>query len=138
MGKPGEFGRRLQQLREARKLTQEELSRRSGVSRSYLAKIESGQRENPRVDTLVRLAKGLRVSVLAGESREDVEECIKAYEESPYAAQLRAEGWGPTEEELAFLRYMVGSLWLEGSPTPKALHSFLLGYRASPELRRAR
>ena len=141
MPTPGEIGKRIQKLRESRDLTQAELAQRAGVGKTYIAKLETGQRPNPRVDTLIRLARVLRVSVseLAGDvdekNRPDIDACVAAYEASPYAKQLQEEGWGPTAEELAFLRYIVGSLWLEGTPSPKALHSFLLGFRASPELR---
>jgi transcriptional regulator with XRE-family HTH domain len=51
---------RVKQLRERRGLTQEALAARAGISRAYLARIETGRHE-PTLTTLERLAKALRV-----------------------------------------------------------------------------
>ncbi|MFN3738069.1 helix-turn-helix domain-containing protein [Hydrogenophaga sp.] len=48
--------------RELRQWTQEKLSQASGVGREHLAHIERGE-QNPTLDTLVRLAVGLDISV---------------------------------------------------------------------------
>lgn len=55
----------LRELREARKLTQEQLGRRAKVARGYLAQLEAGYKKNPSVPTLKRLAKALGVPVTA-------------------------------------------------------------------------
>lgn len=59
---------RLRSLRVLRKLTQPELAARAGISLSLLAKLEQGQTNNPRLDTLRALAKALGVTLdeLAG------------------------------------------------------------------------
>ena len=54
---------RLQKLRWDKGWTQTQLSRRSGVPQSDIAKIETNTRENPGVDTALRLAHALSVSV---------------------------------------------------------------------------
>ena len=54
--------KKVKQLRTSRGLTKIELSRRSGLSRSEITLIESGQRQ-PRLSTLTKLAKGLGVSI---------------------------------------------------------------------------
>ena len=54
----------LRWWRRARGLTQAELSEASDVERSHLAKIERGEVEEPRPDTLRRLAEALGVEVL--------------------------------------------------------------------------
>jgi transcriptional regulator with XRE-family HTH domain len=60
-------GRNLRRLRLASKLTQEQLSARSGFSQQYLSDLERGLR-NPTVVTLYELALALGVShVHAGE-----------------------------------------------------------------------
>jgi len=53
----------LKQLRESRDLTQAELAEKAQMRQSYLAMLESGDRANPSLDLLQRLAKALGVSV---------------------------------------------------------------------------
>ena len=55
---------RIGRLREERGLTQEELAARVGISRAYLARIETA-RHNLTVPMLERLAKALRVKPAA-------------------------------------------------------------------------
>ncbi len=55
----------LQQKREAKGLTQEELARRAKVARGYLAKLEAGHSKNPSLAILKRLARALGVPVTA-------------------------------------------------------------------------
>ena len=59
---PTQMGRRLQQLREARDLSRQELAERAAISREYLRRLEAG-RQDPTVGTLQRLAKALGVKV---------------------------------------------------------------------------
>jgi transcriptional regulator with XRE-family HTH domain len=56
------FSRRLQRLRQAAKLTQEELSRRTGLSVSLIAQMERGRTDDPKLSTLRSLAKVLGVT----------------------------------------------------------------------------
>ena len=63
MGEVSRLGKRLRQLRRRRGLTQLELARRSGVSRTTIAGIEIGQRDNLSLDGGLRLARALGVSV---------------------------------------------------------------------------
>lgn len=51
----------LRRLRARSGMTQEELARRAGISRVYLARLEFGQ-QDPRVSIVVRLAQALDVS----------------------------------------------------------------------------
>jgi transcriptional regulator with XRE-family HTH domain len=53
---------KLKALREGRGLTQEQLAKKSGVSRTYLARLETG-RQDPTLSTLEKLAKALGVKV---------------------------------------------------------------------------
>lgn len=53
---------KLKALRERRGLTQEQLAEKSGVSRTYLARLETG-RQDPTLSTLEKLAKALGVKV---------------------------------------------------------------------------
>ncbi len=51
---------RLKQLRAARDMSQADLAERSGVSREYIARLETGHHD-PSLSTLVKLAKALKV-----------------------------------------------------------------------------
>jgi XRE family transcriptional regulator, regulator of sulfur utilization len=53
---------RIKALREARAFSQEELAKRAGISRGYLARLETA-RQDPTLTTLEKLAKALRVKV---------------------------------------------------------------------------
>ena len=53
-----DLGRRLKTLRKRAALTQEDLAERAGLNPKYISGIERG-RENPTLDTLLRLAKEL-------------------------------------------------------------------------------
>jgi transcriptional regulator with XRE-family HTH domain len=53
---------RLKQLREKRGMSQEVLAKEAGISRSYLARLETA-RQDPTLTTLEKLAKALRVKI---------------------------------------------------------------------------
>jgi transcriptional regulator with XRE-family HTH domain len=62
---PGEqMAKRLKTLRRRRGLTQEALAAKAGLSRTYLARLETA-RQDPTLSTLVKLAKALGVRVAA-------------------------------------------------------------------------
>jgi len=54
------IGMKIQRLREKRGLTQEALAKKTGLSRGYLARLESG-RHDPSLSTLEKIAKALGV-----------------------------------------------------------------------------
>jgi transcriptional regulator with XRE-family HTH domain len=56
------LGRRLQEVRIERGLTQEELAHRAELDYSYLNQIENGKR-NPSLEAVSRIAKALGVTV---------------------------------------------------------------------------
>lgn len=58
------FGTRIRQLRNQRGWTQEDLAERADLHRSYLAGLETGQR-NPTLDVIHKIAAGLGVEVVA-------------------------------------------------------------------------
>ena len=53
----------IKKLREARGLSQEKLARLADVANNTLIKMESGENQNPTLDTLKKVAKALEVSV---------------------------------------------------------------------------
>lgn len=62
------LGRRIAQSRNGRGLTIRQLATASGLNPLSIRKIENGQRANPRIDTMKKLAKALGMSLddLAG------------------------------------------------------------------------
>ena len=59
---PERFAVKLKKLRESRRLTQEALAAKAGISRAYLARLEMGLHD-PHLSRLRKLAKALRVKV---------------------------------------------------------------------------
>lgn len=55
------FGAELKRLREAAGLSQSGLAKRVGLNASYINRLESGEREPPRAETVVALAEALGV-----------------------------------------------------------------------------
>jgi transcriptional regulator with XRE-family HTH domain len=56
------MGKRLKQVRTAKKLSQATLAKRAGLSREYVLRLEAGQ-QDPSLSTLTALAKALGVPV---------------------------------------------------------------------------
>jgi transcriptional regulator with XRE-family HTH domain len=59
-----QLGMKVQTLRDKRAMTQEVLAKKAGISRGYLARVETGRHE-PTLTTLRKLAKALGVPVTA-------------------------------------------------------------------------
>jgi transcriptional regulator with XRE-family HTH domain len=57
-----QVGKRVRQLREARKWSQEELAHQSGLARSFTGAIERGEKD-VRLTTLVKLANTFKIRV---------------------------------------------------------------------------
>jgi transcriptional regulator with XRE-family HTH domain len=60
---PQRIGKVLKRLREAKDLSQLELAKRAGVAQAYLSELEAGQKKNPGIETLRKIAKALGVPV---------------------------------------------------------------------------
>ena len=74
------FGERLRSARQARQLTQFELSQQTGLAQAYLSQLESGQRKAS-LDTAKRLAQALGVGAgyLLGENGQRDRPCPEAH-----------------------------------------------------------
>ena len=57
------MGYKIKEVREARKMTQEELADKSGVNRGTISALETGSIRTTTTKTLVRLSRALGVSV---------------------------------------------------------------------------
>ena len=57
------LAKNITQLRKAKGLSQEKLARLADVANNTLIKMESGENQNPTLDTLKKVAKALEVSV---------------------------------------------------------------------------
>ena len=57
------LSKNIKKLREAKGLSQEKLARLADVANNTLIKMESGENQNPTLDTLKKVAKALGVSV---------------------------------------------------------------------------
>ena len=57
------LAKNVKRLREAKGLSQEKLARLADVANNTLIKMESGENNNPTLETLKRVAKALDVSV---------------------------------------------------------------------------
>ena len=55
------IGKNVRGIRENKGITQEKLAFEAGLNRAYIGYIERGER-NPSTDTLVKIAKALKVS----------------------------------------------------------------------------
>src|SRR6266498_133056 len=55
-------GKRIQELRKARGLSQEKIAEKADISPTYLSRIECG-RENPTLDMLIKLSRALEVEM---------------------------------------------------------------------------
>jgi transcriptional regulator with XRE-family HTH domain len=60
---PPPLARRLAQLRERLFLTQRQLAQRAGLSPAIVQSLEQGQRLDPRLSTVLKLAQALGVSI---------------------------------------------------------------------------
>jgi transcriptional regulator with XRE-family HTH domain len=60
---PQRIGRVLKRLREEKGLSQLALAKRARVAQAYISEMEAGQKKNPGIETLRKIAKALGVPV---------------------------------------------------------------------------
>lgn len=54
---------RIKELREEKKMTQQQLAEKSGVSRSIISELETGKRTKTTTETLIKISKALDSSI---------------------------------------------------------------------------
>jgi len=57
------LAKNIERLRKAKRLSQEKLARIADVANNTLIKMESGENQNPTLETLKKVAKALEISV---------------------------------------------------------------------------
>lgn len=84
------LGRRVKELRATQGLTQEELADRSGLFRTYMSRIESGQ-ANPTVTMLHQIADAFAVDVreLFVVAKGDIPVRVKSAQPSPSRGRVK-------------------------------------------------
>ena len=72
-----ELGKRIQQYRNSKGLTLQELAKRTGFTKGYLSKIENSEKAPP-VSTIINLAKALNIKIsdIFGETEESSPICV--------------------------------------------------------------
>ena len=60
---PKRFSTVLRHLREAKGMTQADLAKKAKVDQGYISMLEAGQKKNPGINVLKRLARALGVPV---------------------------------------------------------------------------
>lgn len=53
----------IREIRKEKHITQKELSRRTGISRGYIAELESSTKVNPSFETIYKIAQALEVEI---------------------------------------------------------------------------
>ena len=53
----------IKEVREEKEITQEELSKRSGISRNYIAELENNKKVNPSFETIYKISIALGVEI---------------------------------------------------------------------------
>ncbi|HEV2387570.1 MAG TPA: helix-turn-helix domain-containing protein [Candidatus Acidoferrales bacterium] len=126
------IGLRIRQLRETRGMTQSQLQARSGVSRSYLSRIESGQM-TPSLGTLEKIAESLGVGLnrffIAATKSEALLEDPFIQGVRPFLRQLDFNQWQSVLKRLQAIS--------EHLESPHNHHVRPMPVRPHPEMRRA-
>ena len=130
----------IRRLREENKLSMDELSRLSGVSKSMLAQIERGD-GNPTISTLWKISNGMKVPFDALTVRpENLYQIVKTSEIQPLLednGKVRNYPVFPDDENRRFAVYYLeleeGSFW-ESEPHLKGTTEFIMVFAGKVEI----
>lgn len=112
---PSIFGKRLRAMREEREITQEELGSKAQISAVMVSHFETGRRQSPSIENLIKLANAMEVSAdyLLGRTDD------KNPTASPLEAVFRSDDWAKTEERMQFLKHLTDVWSLEDTERSK-------------------
>lgn len=114
------FGARLRAIRELARVSQGQLASASGINQSTIARIESGDRDNPNLDTIEKLAGALGVSLAE----------LLGLQVGAMDAELRRL-WSRLSTTNRAKLLVTGYLWLEVDERSEYLQN--LGYRLNED-----
>jgi transcriptional regulator with XRE-family HTH domain len=127
---PGVIGENVTRLRVSQGLSQAELAKRSGLSRSTIATLELGRYSSPDLGTLDAVARALSVSVEALRAphleRMPLHPAVAAFRASPWMAAMR-----PSDAELVWLESLPELVWVGRPPTAETVARILQWHRGS-------
>ena len=95
---PFEFGKRLRALRTEKKMSQEELSFKAGISPAHLGQIERAEKK-PTLETIGKLAEALDISLPELFVFNTDSETRKVDTDNTVVSKINAQLRGMTEEE---------------------------------------
>lgn len=106
MKKAALIGKRIRLLRLERGLSQVDIEKAAGISRSHLSNIESGKIENPGLHTLERIAKALKISIsyLLHFDEQSLKRRIQAVEKRKREQRRKKEVLEQREQEIRRLK----------------------------------
>lgn len=103
MNENSTFGKRIQELRQEKNLSQRELAKKAEMDYTYLSKIENGKMPPPKSDVIERLATLLKADlnellILAGKAPPELGQTLQKSEGARnfffrHAPNLKEEDW---------------------------------------------
>lgn len=130
MGKMARLTELAVNVRRARRMvgmSQRELAQRSGVSRTTIATIESGQHTDVKLATVRRLAAAMSISVgqlTSGTRLSRQQACVERFIKSHWTAAKPV-----SQQEISWLRGLPEIPWIGGEPTDETFFWILEGFR---------
>lgn len=113
------FAEKLKRLRKARGMTLQQLSDATGISPSYISRMERGEKQSPSFPILTALASALNVDVLTLAEGLVGKDEVVILDAIMFRAQLRVAGKILTEEEtmqvLNIIELIFGFEWSKSS-----------------------
>ncbi|MBI3950677.1 MAG: helix-turn-helix transcriptional regulator [Acidobacteria bacterium] len=143
------LGRRIYQIRQAREMTQADLSKKTGIAVPYLSRLENDHIE-PSFTTLQKIANALNVSLVdffgTGQDKGFQEQCPvslsgqcimdRVYAQGRKRVKLEAESYSPQQLQLLQLaNYLV---LFADKKTLELLEVFFLALIGSPSVKKDR
>lgn len=112
------FGCMIKYLREQRNLTLEDLSKSTGISKSYISRLEVSQRKAPTIPVVKVLADGLGVEMselleVANIKANDIKSLSTLILSNNFIIDGQVAGGDIKEKIIAILDVIISSVWTE-------------------------